>query len=507
VWHLQTGAMDSRLKSERAVLVELVDEVRRHWPAARPALSPIAAKLQDEALPADDRAAESALDSIARAFRRTLLAHVNVGTREHFRSPEHHAGPKLPCGKRQSYTYERNISAAELERAIRAGAASAEGWHDVHVSFSSGMAALLHILQSCVSMLAPAGTQSLQIAHWGGYFETDMVLQYLSSAAVQWRAESDVTAPLRADDVDILSIEPVRYDWELTSLDLDTFIRAWRAAIRRPRILLIDTTLCSFTWPTAAFLSALRDGHPLLVVQYRSGLKLDQQGLELANLGIVSAYSCDEGAGTPSAEQLAVTLRMARGATGAALSADAVAALDLPFLFDPAWLRRHAGRVFVNAAQVAERLHGINGIFSRVAHPSLPGRSQSLRHAPFIVCQLAEDSLEHHALLLGVLVEEARRRRVPLTLGSSFGFRGHRCETIIPRLSTDSGMFKIAPGARAGPELDDLVSVLSHIAAFRDIDQLRAAYPDVKPADLVSSEVLAPTGPDIKAGSAVGAGG
>ncbi len=476
--------MDSRLKSERAILAELLDEVRRHWPGVAPALSPISVGLQDEVLPADDRAAESALDDIARAFRRTLLAHVSTGTREHFRSPEHYVDPRLPCGKRQSYTYERSMSAAELERAIAAGAARAAGWNDVHVSFSSGMTALLHILQSCVSMLAPAGTQSLQIAHWGSYFETDMVLQYLSSAAVQWRTEADATAPLRAGDVDILSIEPVRYDWELSSLELDTFIRAWRAAIRRPRILLIDTTLCSFTWPTAAFLSALRDGRPLLVVEYRSGLKLDQQGLELANLGIVSAYSCDEGVGTPSAEQLAVTLRMARGATGAALSADAVAALDLPFLFDAAWLRRHAGRVFVNAALVAEKLHGINGIFSRVAHPSLPGRGRSLRHAPFVICQLAEDSLEHHALLLGVLVEEARRRGVPLTLGSSFGFRGHRCETIIPRLTVNSGMFKIAPGARAGPQLDDLVGVLSHIAAFPDITQLRTAYPDVKPADL-----------------------
>jgi hypothetical protein len=498
--------MDSRLRSERAVLVELLDEVRRYWPGIAPELSPIAARLRDEALPASDRAAESALDGIARTFRRALLAYVNAGTREHFRSPEHQVDLRLPGGKLQFYTYERSMSADELERAIAAGAARAEGWNDVHVSFSSCMAAVLHILQSCVSMLAPAGTRALQIAHWGSYFETDMVLQYLSSAAMQWRTEADATAPLRAGDVDILSIEPVRYDWELSSLELDTFIRAWRAAIRRPRIILIDTTLCSFTWPTAAFLSALRDGRPLLVVEYRSGLKLDQQGLELANLGIVSAYSCDEGAGTPSAEQLAVTLRMARGAAGAAPSADAVAALDLPFLFDPAWLRRHAGRVFVNTALVAEKLHGINGIFSRVAHPSLPGRSQPLRHAPFVICQLAEDTLEHHALLIGILVEEARRRGIPLTLGSSFGFRGHRCETIIPHLSTNRGMFKIAPGARSGPQLDELISLLSHIASFKDIAQLRAAYPEVKPADLAAASGVSVFGdPDKATGSPVDA--
>jgi hypothetical protein len=49
-----------------------------------------------------------------------------------------------------------------------------------------------------------------------------------------------------------------------------------------------------------------------------------------------------------------------------------------------------------------------------------------------------------------VLRAEARQRELPFVHGSSFGFRGHRFECIVPSLKEGRGLFKVAMGYRSG---------------------------------------------------------
>jgi hypothetical protein len=250
-------------------------------------------------------------------------------------------------------------------------------------------------------------------------------------------------------------------------------------------VLVLDTTLSSPVWPTASVLRNLTGpaGAPL-VIEVRSGLKLDQQGLEVANLGVVDVFQ-HVGSMIPelTAERVGNALRLARGTTGGCLSAASVAALDAPFLLHEEWTRRHAGRAFVNNARLADRLAAApSGLFSEIVHPRLTVPDGSA-HAPFVVAKLRDDSLAEHGMLLAVLRHEAARRGLTVVHGSSFGFRTTRFETIVPRTSEGNGLFKVAAGARGGPSLDRFGELLVELGGY-SAATLRAAYPRLSPVPL-----------------------
>lgn len=70
-------------------------------------------------------------------------------------------------------------------------------------------------------------------------------------------------------------------------------------------------------------------------------------------------------------------------------------ALDVPIVLDPA----HAGQVFLANRRLAAELDSEQGLFSAVGHPSLPDvPAGTPQHAPFVVCQLAEDEIAEWAV-------------------------------------------------------------------------------------------------------------
>ncbi|MEU7530395.1 hypothetical protein AB0A74_32030 [Saccharothrix sp. NPDC042600] len=418
---------------------------------------------------------EHHLEDAAQRVRALLLRRGHALDERHFRSPDSQEARFLPSGGSFDHSYERSLPVAGLESRLGAGDPP-PGWEHTCVVFRSCMAALGHLFGTLTHMLRPTERRPLTVGFWGDYFETDLLLEYQSSSVFSWRriAPGDVAGTLSCE---VLLLEPVRYNWSLDALDVGAWVRAWRESPVRPRIVVVDTTLVSPVWPTERVLRAL--GGDVLVVEVRSGLKLDQQGLELANLGIVDVYSRG-GRGVPTAEQLGVVLRLARSTTGAGPSVADAAALDVPFVGDPAWQLRHAGAVLANNARVAAEIADVQGVFAEVVHPSLLG----VGHCPFVIVRLAEDTLVGHGLVLAAVRREAARRGIRFTHGSSFGFRSHRFETIVPRVAEGRGLFKVAAGAREGPFLDGVVEVLREIGGLPDLAALQAKYPNLEPVPL-----------------------
>lgn len=436
---------------------------------------------------------ERLLDGLAARLREIWLTQAHRSTAHHFRSPPLTAElPRLPSGRTVAYSYERNVPATALERRCAAHAAVPQTWQSAFVAYGNGMAALAGVLQTYLNMSRRTPEAPLRLGQWGAYFETGVLIELLRGpgfAPRSFDAQGELRGAVGAGELDVVLVEPVRYDWELETLDLAGLARAWSAAgPGRPRVLVVDTTLVSPAWSTGGLLNTLGTCPPDLVVEIRSGLKLDQQGLELANAGFVGLYT-RHSAGA-QAEDIASVLRKMRTITGTGLSLYELAALEAPFVLDPQATRRHGQAVFLNNALVATVLsRHRGGLFQRIVHPSLGGDARKpWARAPFVVCHLAEDSLDSHGLLLAVVEHEARLRGLTLSRGSSFGFRGHRFETILPRLSDRRGLFKIAMGARNGPSRDRVVGLFAELAGFRDIAALRAAYPDVVPVDLTDLE-------------------
>lgn len=319
--------------------------------------------------------------------------------------------------------------------------------------FRSGMSAIA----SLWLVLEKLVQGPLEVATLGRYFET-LFLQQVLQAPARFQETALAQAP-------IVTAESVGYDWELTPADL--------AQLGRAQILIVDTTLTG---------QRLRLSHlprAPLVIRLFSGIKLDQQGLELENCGALLL------AGNPQAvELLAQSLRSARTCAGGAPSTLERRRLAPPFVFDPQLAQAHQDAVFANNAWLAQRLAQVQGgLLARVVHPSLR-HTQEWACAPFVVLHLKDASIEAHRQLTAVLEYEAHRRKLPLGRGASFGFLDHRHEFIIPVLRENRALFKIAMGARQGHPREAIGQLLQEVLAYADAASLARAYPhlDLAPA-------------------------
>ena len=307
------------------------------------------------------------------------------------------------------------------------------------------------------------------------YFET-LDLVALGMHGCESRVVSDdasFAAACASQSPDAVFIEPIVYDPWLRPFDVQRAARAL-AGVERPPVLMIDSTLVGPSLPMTRILDEARTLP--LVVQASSGLKLDQAGLELANVGIVSLYA--PVARRHELDAAMNRLRLLRRLNGTALTIDTVALLDIPFFLDPAAFYEYCTAVFTHNARLAHAVRA-GGVFETVAHPSLDGRNLPWAQAPFVFFHLRDDNPARYVELERLVVDAAASRGLALERGGSFGFRGHRCEAILLDGAACKGIFKVALGARSGPSLDGIVSLLAEIAAFPTIATARAALLDV----------------------------
>lgn len=325
---------------------------------------------------------------------------------------------------------------------------------------------------------------------FGGYFETWRLLDTVHDATL--KVEYTTSADQLAERVskgrsDALVIEPVAYDWDMAVFDRDGLAGAWRGAgDASPRLVIVDTSLTAHRFTLDDLLPVFGEYPPLMVAFVRSGLKLDQQGLELSNVGIVHIYVPEKEDRPVHLERLRQRLTVNRAITGGALTINQAAALEVPWFLDSRSLTAHADRIFENNRALARQVKLDGGIFSCVNHPALtPGEDRKWAEAPFVVFHLEESTASRLGMLVAILVHEARARGLCLDLASSFGFRGHRLEVIQPlmqirEVGAAKGLLKVAMGSRNGPSREGVISLINEIAAYRDWDSLIAAYRDVR---------------------------
>ena len=352
------------------------------------------------------------------------------------------------------------------------------------------MAAISTVVQVCCAHLDGAKPENpVNLDMFGGYFETWRLLDALHNSVlhVRYHADNEALAKRVAKgETDAVVIEPVAYDWDMAVFDADALRTAWAAAgERHPRVVIVDNSLTAHTLTPEDLVPVFGDRPPWLVVFVRSGLKLDQQGLELSNVGVVNLYLPGGASRRIHKESLKQKLTVNRAVTGGSLTVNQTAALEAPWFLKTGDLAAYAARVFDNNRRLAAEVCNTGGIFSRINHPVLEGGAVAWAAAPFVVFHLSEDSQVRHGKLVAILVHEAARRDIPLTLGSSFGFRGHRFEVIRPQVQIraqeeKTGLLKVAMGFRQGPSLLAVIALLNDIAAYPDWHSLIAAYDHVK---------------------------
>ncbi|MBF0181219.1 MAG: SUMF1/EgtB/PvdO family nonheme iron enzyme [Magnetococcales bacterium] len=445
---------------------------------------------------ADTPAGEERLEALSMELRQIWLRFAHTYGDAHLKSPPQGVGKRLPGGERARFTYERCVYPNHLESRCRTYHAAHPDWEPAHLVSRCGMAALITLLHAVMRVCKPTPGTPLRLTLFGGYFETTRALRMFPEPLFLTQrtpSQPQLFQTIREGKNDLLLLEPVPYDWEMEPLDLTALLQAVHARTDSPmRMIIVDSTIVGPTFPMAELLDGLRMTDPPLVVQFHSALKLDQEGLELANAGVLTLYAPRR---SPQrlrqGERMAGVMRSDRKLLGNALSMDEMAILDIPFFLHSQTHHHFCQGVFHNNRVLARAIPG-GGIFSRVVHPSLgPGSERPWAVAPFVIFHFRQDQdrKENHARLIDTLKREAKRRGFALQQGMSFGFRSHRFEIILPNeiLHPDgqrSGVLKVAMGHRMGVARDGVIALLQEIAALPDFAALERSFPSTSP-DLV----------------------
>jgi len=370
--------------------------------------------------------AESTLDQAALALRHVWLEAAASATSKSYRSPSEGEPPITPTGQFHNFGYERDLQPTGLEsRCVLFFDSPPPGWTQEHVLFSSGQAAMNAVL----TLLSARQEQPLRLRHDGCYFET---VELLGLYAGRFETVSRGGA-------DIVIAEPIWCNGEVFGTESLKAV-AERANSERTASIIIDSTLLGLDDGLNVLLSALHGTKE--VFRLHSGLKLFQEGLELADVGIVSVYG----------SMMGDELRRIRTLQGSGLRFADVAALELPVFLDPAATRRYEGAIFQHNAALAGAARD-NPLIA-ASYPT--GRHQ----APFVVFNLASacsyDGLDE------LIAVEAGARSLVFTKGGSFGFRGHRFETVRPDGKTP--FLRVAMGKRGGPSLEGVLELFRTLA-------------------------------------------
>jgi len=377
--------------------------------------------------------AESALDDLATQLRKICLRVANLYSIRVYRSPPDHQMPRTSEEHPLDFGYERDIRPMELEARIDASAIATPGWNRAHLLFSSGQSALHAIL---LAARRSVGTKTpCSLLHLGSYFETEDLVGLFAEAGLL-----ELPSMIAGNQPAIVIYEPVHCTPEGQDGAATNRTALERiCGVQGLRVLVCDTTLCRQRFDHARLLALAGAVDPApLVIMFRSGLKLDQGGLELANVGIVSIFA--KAGATAEAADFAAELRRIRTLTGSGLHFEDINALAAPwFLGDKSHL--YADRIFANNGDLARCFRGAGNI--SLHHPS---RQDKNAVAPFCLLQRENANAEAYHRLEGEIDIAAKRRGILLQRGGSFGFRGHRYQAIIP--STGQPFIRLALGAR-----------------------------------------------------------
>ncbi len=457
--------------------------------------SAIEALLADDIV--EDLATEAILETLALELRKQWILLVSSLVAGEIRSPSMNHLPLMPVSKSNRFVYERVFSPKQLEGKLLATSPQVPGWQMAASLFGTGMGAIggvLTVLRSERERYRRSDGGNLQLDMFGGYYETLRLLKLMDGTELSCQGYQRVDTVLERfaeGTTDILFLEMIAYDWIQTVIDPDYLFRSLaERPVDRPWLLVLDTTLLGPTFDIGSLLSACGEKKPLLVLEIRSGLKLDQVGLEFSNVGVIRIFTPDDldKSRYPDADRFRTLLSDTRKVLGSGLSYMQVAILDAPWIFHQGFTEQLSMAVFDNNRRLALALAASRGIFAEVRHPCLSAQGHlAWAESPFVVIEFRadEDNQENRDLLLAVIAKEVKRRKLVFQMGASFGFRHHRCEFIVPRgpyRRADGslrGFLKIAMGARYGPTLEGVIELFRELAAYASFEQLREAYAGV----------------------------
>jgi hypothetical protein len=422
------------------------------------------------------------LENLSLQLRTEWLRYANHISSRYLKSPPHFQKVHLPSGENNPFPYDRWNQPLTLERRAASYRTAPAGWEADHIIFNSGMGAITCLLQVMRKIFEPKPGSPMHFHGVGGYFEIMDLMQFSHDELFQFQIfqeQKQFQLSVAQGKSQLLYIEPVyTLLGRLEVFDMNGFLAAWHQRPGNvPTAIILDTTFIGNRFPVDEFLERLGLHKPRVVIQVSSTLKLDQEGLEFSNAGLMSIYSTTG----PVVSGIAKRMRKYRAAMGLGLTFEQIAALDYRGFLDADLCERHSTSIFNNNAHLARHMEVGDGlIFINKFHPTLQERYQSTSWAvaPFVNLQLrTETDQQERELLKHVLFKEANQRGLTFKPGSSFGFRAHRVETSIQDELGGVQVIRVAMGCRPGPSVNGTIDLLNNISRMGTFEFIKSRYP------------------------------
>jgi hypothetical protein len=359
------------------------------------------------------------------------------------------------------YAYDRQHIPEVIERRLR-DAGHRRGRKGALIC-GSGMAAITIAAQSLAALLP-----ELSISALASYFETFTLLSLsgLRDRCRRVTEQEQLHRAFRTGGANVIYIEPVQYNWRLNSIDWDRLLAEIDGAADPP-VVILDTTLSGSSPVLEDLIDRFLASRCPLLLCLRSGLKLDQEGLELANLGVLEWWIRDDN--DPALARLQAVAEAYRTVAGVGIGWHAACALSPGFVLDHRRAQAFSASIFASnrALFAATELSG--DIFVRKTYAPPPW------DAPFVLFHLRQGNARQYQLLAALIAREAERRRLDWTMSGSFGFRTERFETILPGEQKRAGerpegVLKIACGCYRGARFWAIVDLINELARFNSIE-------------------------------------
>lgn len=304
------------------------------------------------------------------------------------------------------------------------------------ICFNSGMSALNAVITICQKII------SVPVYTYSAYFETYSLLKEITIKNKMFENKDAYLNTFSGSNLHLVEM-PV-CSTEIQDLSIDEIKNGILNSKKKVFILIIDSTLELEN--KKKIKSLLNINKNLIVFKVRSGLKLDQFGLELANLGIVEVYSNLSG---KHIEFIVNMLKNYRAVSGLSIDYNSYLRLVSPILTaeDKVLYKQEIKR---NTSKLFEIISKKENKYFKVKFKSgLPFIFLTPIYPNFKLVKWVDD-----------LVKEVNDKGGYLPYGTSFGFRHTRLEIIDDRKKPP--YIRLSPGAFLGKSNNILLQYLEN---------------------------------------------
>ena len=352
-----------------------------------------------------------------------------------------------------NFSYERSLTPTSLENCIFRKSKTYDGFSLI---FNSGMSSIISTLALSAKLLDAANNKKINCFLSVGYFETLIYLKkYFNLTNINFNDDYNNENIV---DNDLYLLEPISVDLDLMEFQMDGFIS--KLKIHRGnklKILIIDTSLQGNSFDINKILNELITVPNILIINVKSSLKMDQQGWELVNSGVISVYLNPQL--LKLKEYIYTFLVEYRKLSSSSLSFEEVCLLDHQcFLRDS----RYSNRILTNTADFFNYLEfKPNKTIKRIIYPH-SDISQLDNKIPFLYLELHDNSEYKNQLFMKLLEQLLSNHGLTIPNRNSFGFRNITAE-YFHISNSNSYVFKIAIGKLKGVTYFTLVEILNMI--------------------------------------------